>query len=354
VDDWLSPLRAIDAELDAEHSKIRAKRAARKAEIDEFWNAWNAIVLACTIGDEKPGDVPDMSSFIAFYKLLKKRGWAGWPREIAKEFSAKVTKDRFQPGPLFVAGLLIEAGKPRATASKLAEVYRSFTPRQAPRYWLSDGAEVVGNAIVGRIDILERAETTRRITALTSAARRRPAIRKQLFAVFLSKRGLGPAAIRDRWLAENPHSDEKRGHSIFSNKVECPLSPLPPLSLPKLEVLWQGVAAVRIAVHLLVTLILQGIAFLTGAFLALLLVPSAVRQGLGMGTMLIYGITAFAFLFTTRMLVRAIPARCPVCGGRTFQKGMRVVYYECKDCRGIVHTRVTESVYGVERGQACI
>ncbi len=46
---------------------------------------------------------------------------------------------------------------------------------------------------------------------------------------------------------------------------------------------------------------------------------------------------------TVRFIFRKlVPAKCPKCGGKTYCKGSRPIYYKCSDCNHIHETTVSE------------
>jgi hypothetical protein len=56
---------------------------------------------------------------------------------------------------------------------------------------------------------------------------------------------------------------------------------------------------------------------------------------------------AIVGLATGQLLVACcVPARCPKCGGRTYYKGGRPITYQCRDCRHIHATSVSDSKGG--------
>ncbi len=101
------------------------------------------------------------------------------------------------------------------TAKKLLAEYERFQPSHPIAGWRHGGANDVFDQLGVRIHKAEAGEhdnrqkqaaeaAANRIATLRAAAKRRPAITKQLFAVHCADKGLKPAAIRDKWKQSYP------------------------------------------------------------------------------------------------------------------------------------------------------
>jgi hypothetical protein len=203
--DYLSLIRQKDEELRRQREKAKAERDARRADIQAFNQAWLAVVAVCEEGDRNPDSVPDLSPFVVLAKALRAKGWDVWLPELIDKFS-EMLDDRFEyrAGHVFFLQLLISAGKPRATSKELGRIYQSFIPTSAPAFWRSESSHYIAECINNRIDLAEQGKASLRRKQLRKAAKRRPALEKQLFAVHCSDNGLRPAEIRDKWNAAHP------------------------------------------------------------------------------------------------------------------------------------------------------
>jgi hypothetical protein len=94
----------------------------------------------------------------------------------------------------------------------------------------------------------------------------------------------------------------------------------------------KGNNVVGIRLHAIISVVVETIAVIAGAVLAIAVTPAAVRASLGMFAIAIFGGTAFLALWGARLVIRKWPAHCPNCGGRAFRHGIRKVHYGCADC----------------------
>jgi hypothetical protein len=214
VDNYFALLRELDAEKREERERREAEYEATRAYEAECPNAWRSVYLACELGD-RTGTLPDMACFITLAKLLQNRGWFDWLSEMIANFE-KVIDDpgSYRPGHIFIARLLQVAGQDNATPETVAPAYLSFLPSAAPPLWRTTCASDICDFLSRRIDkhetekraAAERIEAEVKATReakIVAAAQRRPALAKQVFAVYWSDKGKGPAEIRDKWNDRN-------------------------------------------------------------------------------------------------------------------------------------------------------
>jgi hypothetical protein len=213
VEDYLAILHADDERI----SRIRQERAVReKTEKDaaqELMDAWQAVFssLETAEHDDSGELLPDFAPFLALARVVKLRGYDHWWSEMAQNFVRVLDDDGMdRRAQLFFVNLMLNASKSRVTAKQLATAYRAYAPTYKRPFWRTAGARDVFDFFYQRVhkETKEAAQrkaqaaaiaAEKRLQTLKEAARRRPAIAKQLFAVYWSERELRPAAIRDKW-----------------------------------------------------------------------------------------------------------------------------------------------------------
>jgi hypothetical protein len=219
AENYLEQLRQHEERTRREREDHEAAFNADRAAKQEVALAWEGVFQALQLGDSNPGQIPDLSSFFALARVLKKRGWFGWLPEMAENISKALAIDDisfYRPAQLYFVELLSAAGKPRASLASLRAIYGAFSPSR-PRndQWRQRGAlevqEFFGQRIANAPKVLAEQQEAARVEAaakhaniLRQAAARRPALKKQLFVVHWKQHGLGLADIRDKWNEQFP------------------------------------------------------------------------------------------------------------------------------------------------------
>lgn len=211
AEDYLALLRAADQKKQQERACALAARDAAEALTTEYIDAWKFVFDEFDATHRSANYTPDLSCLIKLAKILKDRGQDVWLPDMAVNIKNSLNDIAlYRPAQLYFVHLLILAGKPRATVKQLTAAYHSFTPADPPPFWRVEGAREVYEFVNVRIQAKKEEQrrqkerdvedaTAKRIASLLRAARRRPAIEKQLFAVHWKDHGLGPATIRDKW-----------------------------------------------------------------------------------------------------------------------------------------------------------
>jgi hypothetical protein len=216
VEDYLALLRKTDEIIANERRQREEEREAKIAKLREWTDAWETVISTIQAIERGPEKLPDFKPFIELAKLIRARGYENWIGEMAEGIS-KILDDpgMYRPGQLFFLQVMLCALIPGVTSKRLSAVYRGFVPADPPPFWRSNGVKEVCNFMLARIEKAEaaridnenrirQAAAEARDAALRVAAKRRPAIEKQIFSAHWNNRGLGPAAIRDKWNVTHP------------------------------------------------------------------------------------------------------------------------------------------------------
>lgn len=218
MNDDIAFLRERDDRLRQELAATQAARAKLAVVQTEYDNAWRDVYMACLNRVAEPRAIIPLSVFRNLAIALKSNDVDVLLPEMAEELRRAVELDDtsiIRPAQLFFVAVLTEASRPGVTATKFDRFARSYSPILVQPEWFRDAAEAVREDIVARINRRHAEEAKRskdnaireaekRTAELRTAASRRTALEKQLFAVHWSDKGLGPAAIRDKWNASRP------------------------------------------------------------------------------------------------------------------------------------------------------
>jgi hypothetical protein len=222
VVDYLAILQEAEERAKQEREQLAAQRKAAKTRALEYDSAWAAVIKSCQACDETRS-LPDLGSFVNLASVLKSRGYDIWLSQMAENFAKNLSDEiAFRPGHLFFVQLLMIACEPEVTLECFLKVYKSYVPSHAPEMWRTKSAMQVREFFDHRIQRAEDEQQARNIEGAQKAARareshlraeasRRPALEKQLFSVYWSNKGLGPAAIRDKWNEARPKESVSAG-----------------------------------------------------------------------------------------------------------------------------------------------
>ncbi len=217
-----------------ERIRVEGLREAYKIAEKRYYDTWHAVLEECSRVDNDPNSDLKIAPFSELYELLKSYQLDSALPEMREKFATMLNDIAyFRPGQIFFVSMLIEAGKPETTAEQFAADAKKFQPAWYDKWRTqvaSDIRELYG--IRKRIKEeenarqrweQEQAENQNRLTQLRETAEKRGAIKKQLFALYWQQKGLGPAAIRDKWNAANPRdpiSDGEGGRDDIKKSVE--------------------------------------------------------------------------------------------------------------------------------------